>query len=78
MFRCLDRNVQNKGPVIIYQLEGVGGAIFFFLGGGLMKRFNPKWGGGQNFIYESKAGWGGVPNMISISFSGIKTAYVHV
>ena len=47
-------------------------------GGGAHEKIQPQVGG-QNVIYESIAGWGrGVPNMISISFSGIKTAYVHV
>ena len=39
----------------------------------MKKNSTPNWGGGQNFMYESK---GGVTNMISISFSGIKMLWL--
>ena len=52
-----------------------GGGGWAILGGGVMKIFYPKWGRGQNFIYESMEGWG-VTNMISISFSGIKMLWL--
>ena len=58
----------RKGPVIIYQLGG------WAILGGSWKKFYPKWGG-QNFIYEPIGG-GGVTNMISISFSGIKMLWL--
>ena len=58
-----------------HYLSAGGGGGWAILGGGVMKKFYPKWGRGQNFIYESMEGWG-VTNMISISFSGIKMLWL--
>ena len=50
-----------------------GGGAGQFWGGGHEKNSTPNGEGGQNFIYESI---GGVTNMISISFSGIKMLWL--
>ena len=56
-----------------HYLPAGGGGGWAILGG-VMKKFLPQMGGGQNFIYESISG--GDTNMSSISFSGIKMLWL--
>ena len=58
-----------------YLSAGGGGGGWAILGGGVMKKFCPKWGGGGVKISFMNP-WGGVTIMVSISFSDIRMLWL--